>query len=79
MAVYRTIGVCVRGIELEVEDGKIKEVKFLGGCAGNTQGLASLLKGMEVEEVKKRLKGIRCGAKMTSCPDQLVQVLENNF
>ena len=79
MEVFRTSGVCARGIELEVENGIVKDIRFIGGCSGNTQGIASLVKGMNVEEVKRRLKGIRCGAKSTSCPDQLAQILENNF
>lgn len=79
METYKTTGVCARGIELEVEDGIVKDIKFLGGCDGNTQGLSSLIKGMKVEEVKKRLRGIKCGPRNTSCPDQLAQILENNF
>ncbi|WP_427043294.1 TIGR03905 family TSCPD domain-containing protein [Fusobacterium sp. SB021] len=79
MELFRTSGVCARGIELEVENGIVKDIKFVGGCSGNTQGIASLVKGMNVEEVKRRLRGIRCGAKSTSCPDQLAQILENNF
>lgn len=79
MTMFRTSGVCARGIELEVENGIIKDIKFLGGCDGNTKGLASFIKGMKVEEVKRKLRGIRCGAKSTSCPDQLAQILEQNF
>ena len=79
MELFRTNGVCARGIELEVEDGIVKDVKFIGGCSGNTQGVARLVTGMNVDEVKRKLKGIKCGAKNTSCPDQLVQILENNF
>lgn len=79
MELFRTSGVCARGIELEVENGIVKDIKFIGGCSGNIQGIASLVKGMNVEEVKRRLRGIRCGAKSTSCPDQLAQILENNF
>lgn len=79
MELFRTSGVCARGIELEVENGIVKDIKFIGGCSGNTQGIASLVKGMNVEEVKRRLRGIRCGAKSTSCPDQLAQILDNNF
>ena len=79
MELFRTNGVCARGIELEVENGIVKDIRFIGGCSGNTQGIASLVKGMNVEEVKRRLRGIRCGAKSTSCPDQLAQILENNF
>ena len=79
METYKTTGVCARGIQLEVENGIIKDIKFLGGCDGNTQGLSSLIKGMSVDEVKRRLRGIKCGARPTSCPDQLAQILENNF
>ncbi len=79
MEFFKTTGVCARGIELEVEDGVVKNIKFLGGCSGNTQGLESLIKGMKVEEVERKLKGIKCGARPTSCPDQLAQILEKNF
>lgn len=79
MEIFKTEGVCARGIELEVENGIVKDIKFIGGCNGNTQGIASLVKGMNVDEVKRKLKGIRCGAKITSCPDQLAQILEKNF
>ena len=64
-------GVCSRGIEVEIENGIIQNVEFHGGCAGNTQGVAILCKGMRVEEAIERLSGIRCGFKSTSCPDQL--------
>lgn len=79
MELFRTSGVCARGIELEVENGIVKDIKFIGGCSGNTQGIAKLVTGMTADEVKRKLKGIKCGAKSTSCPDQLAQVLENNF
>ena len=79
MEMFKTKGVCARGIELEVENGVVKDINFIGGCNGNTQGIANLVKGMNVEEVKRRLKGIKCGARSTSCPDQLAQILENNF
>lgn len=79
MTSFKTTGVCSRAIELEVENGIIKDIKFLGGCDGNTKGLSSLIKGMKVEEVKRKLRGIKCGARSTSCPDQLAQILENNF
>ena len=72
---YTPRGVCSRGIEIDVEDGVVLEVRFHGGCAGNTQGVASLCKGMQVEEVIRRLSGIRCGFKPTSCPDQLANAL----
>ncbi len=73
---YKTKGVCSRQIEIDVEDGKIATVKFLGGCAGNTQGVAALIVGMDVEEAIRRLEGIRCGFKATSCPDQLARALK---
>ena len=79
---YRTQGVCSRQIEIDVENGIIQKVRFLGGCAGNTQGIAALIVGMPVEEAVRRLGGIRCGFKSTSCPDQLSialrQYLEKN-
>ena len=72
---YTPSSVCSRKINIEVEDGKITKVKFLGGCAGNTQGVAKLLVGMSVDEAIERLSGIRCGFKSTSCPDQLALAL----
>ena len=63
-------------INIEVEDGIIVDCAFVGGCAGNTQGIAALVKGMKVEEAISRMKGIRCGFKSTSCPDQLAVALE---
>ena len=68
--------VCSQEIVINVEDGVIQEVKFIGGCPGNTVGVASLLKGMKVEDAISRLKGIDCGGKGTSCPDQLSKALE---
>ena len=76
---YKTQGVCSRSIEIDVEDGLIINAKFNGGCAGNTQGVASLLKGMKVEDAIERLDGIRCGFKPTSCPDQLARALKKHF
>lgn len=73
---YITSGTCSRMITLEVENGIIKNVEFLGGCHGNTQGIASLVKGMKADDVIARCKGIRCGNKATSCPDQLARALE---
>lgn len=67
--------VCSRKIDIDVDDGKIVKVKFSGGCAGNTQGVAKLLVGMTVDEAIERLSGIRCGFKPTSCPDQLAHAL----
>lgn len=72
---YRTSGVCSQMIHVEVEDGVIKDVSFVGGCHGNLQGIASLVKGMKVEDVIPRIEGIRCGYKNTSCPDQLAKAL----
>lgn len=72
---YRTKGTCSRQIEIDLENGRIVSVKFIGGCAGNTQGVAALLVGMTVEDAIERLSGIRCGFKPTSCPDQLAQAL----
>ena len=74
---YRTQGTCSSNIELEVVDGIIRQVTFWGGCNGNLQGISSLVKGMTAEEAISRLKGIRCGFKSTSCPDQLAQALES--
>ncbi len=72
---YKTTGVCTREINLEIEDSVIKSVEFVGGCAGNTQGVARLVEGMEVSEAIKRLEGIKCGSRSTSCPDQLALAL----
>ena len=68
---YQTRGVCSRSIDIAIENGIICEVVYHGGCAGNTQGVAALIKGMRVEDAIERLSGIRCGFKPTSCPDQL--------
>ncbi|MDE5979602.1 MAG: TIGR03905 family TSCPD domain-containing protein [Muribaculaceae bacterium] len=72
---YMTRGTCSRMIEIEMEDGIVKEVAFTGGCHGNLQGIGRLVEGMRAEEVIARLEGIRCGAKETSCPDQLARAL----
>lgn len=76
---YNTSGVCSRKIEIELDGDVITRVKFLGGCAGNTQGVASLLVGMTVDEAIKRLEGIRCGFKPTSCPDQVAKALKQHL
>ena len=73
---YQTRGVCSRQIDVEIEDGVIKAVKYHGGCSGNTQGVAALVVGMTPEEAIRRLKGIRCGFKSTSCGDQLACALK---
>lgn len=72
---FRPSGVCSRGITLEIENGIIKNVEFLGGCNGNTNGISALVKGMQVDEVISKLKGIDCGGRGTSCPDQLAKAL----
>lgn len=72
---YKTRGTCAAKILLDVDDGIVKSVRFIGGCSGNTQGIAKLVEGMPVNEVITRLKGIRCGTKQTSCPDQLAEAL----
>ena len=69
-------GVCSRGIHVELDGDVIRSVKFDGGCNGNTQGVAALAVGMTVDEYVKRCKGIKCGFKNTSCPDQLALALE---
>ncbi|MBQ7775221.1 MAG: TIGR03905 family TSCPD domain-containing protein [Lachnospiraceae bacterium] len=74
---YRTKGTCSTAIDIEVTDGIIESVQFVGGCNGNLQGISALVQGMKVEDAIARLKGIRCGFKNTSCPDQLAQALEN--
>ena len=74
---YTPTGVCSHKITIEEEDGIIKQISFCGGCNGNLKGIASLCQGLPIEEVIKRLKGITCGYKNTSCPDQLAQALEN--
>ena len=73
---YKTFGTCSREIIFDIEDNTVKDIRFVGGCSGNTQGVAALVKGMEIDEVIARLKGIDCGGKGTSCPDQLARALE---
>lgn len=73
---YQTQGTCSKQIDIELKDGVIDSVKFTGGCHGNLQGVSALVKGMTPQEAISRLKGIRCGMKPTSCPDQLAQALE---
>ena len=72
---YRTKGVCSRMIKLELDGDTIRSVEFVGGCSGNTQGVARLVEGMKVDDAIARIEGIKCGARPTSCPDQLAQVL----
>ena len=73
---YKTQGVCSREIAFEIEDGKVKNVQFFGGCNGNLKGIGALVEGMNVDEVIARVEGIRCGSKISSCPDQLAQALK---
>ena len=73
---YKTQGVCSRNISFDIRDGRVYDVRFDGGCNGNTQGISGLVDGMPVDEVIHRLSGIRCGFKGTSCPDQLAKALE---
>ncbi len=73
---YQTRGVCSRKIDFTLENGVITNVRFTGGCSGNTQGVAALCIGRKAEEVIPLIKGIRCGFKPTSCPDQLATALE---
>ncbi len=72
---YKTKGVCSRQIHFSVEDGKVKNVHFDGGCNGNGKGISALLEGMDVHDAISRMKGIQCGMKGTSCPDQLANAL----
>ena len=74
---YKTQGTCSQEIDIELKDGVIDSVSFTGGCNGNLQGVSALVKGMKPEEAISRLKGIRCGMKPTSCPDQLARALES--
>lgn len=76
--IYKTSGVCSKEIDFEInpDNATIKAVHFKGGCAGNTSGLSNLLVGMKVDEVIKRLDGVTCGVRSTSCPDQLAKALK---
>ena len=73
---YKTKGVCSQMITFEVEDNKVSNVKFFGGCNGNLKGIAALVEGMDMDECIARVEGIKCGMKSTSCPDQLAQALK---
>lgn len=73
---YKTKGTCSQEIFFELVDGRLKGVRFMGGCNGNLQGIAALTEGMKAEEAMKKLSGIRCGFKQTSCPDQLAKAIE---
>ena len=73
---YKTKGTCSQRIFFEIEDGKVKNVQFVGGCNGNLKGIAALVEGMDVQDVISRIEGVRCGMKPTSCPDQLAKALK---
>ncbi len=76
---YVPRGVCARKMMITVEDGVVTDAQILGGCHGNSQGVAALVKGMKADEVISRLSGIRCGYKGTSCPDQLAAALKKHL
>ena len=73
---YKTKGTCSQYIHFEIEDGKLKNVQYIGGCNGNLKGISSLVEGMDIDEVIARLEGTTCGMKNTSCPDQLATALK---
>lgn len=73
---YKTKGTCSQKIFFDLEDGKVSNVQFLGGCNGNLKGIGSLVEGMKAEDVISRLEGTKCGMKSTSCPDQLAKALK---
>jgi len=73
---YKTKGTCSQMIYFDLEDNKVKNVQFLGGCNGNLKGIAALVEGMDIDEVISRVEGLKCGMKATSCPDQLAQALK---
>jgi len=72
---YKTRGTCSQRILFDIEDNKVKNVQFIGGCNGNLKGIAALVEGADIDDVIARVQGIRCGMKQTSCPDQLAQAL----
>ncbi len=73
---YKTHGTCSQRIYFDIEDGRVKNVQFIGGCNGNLKGIGALVDGMKVEDVIAKVEGIQCGMKSTSCPDQLAQALK---
>ena len=76
MNTYKTRGVCSREIRFDIDGNTIKTVQFVGGCSGNTQGVARLIEGMDIDEAIRRIDGIDCGGRGTSCPDQLARALK---
>ena len=73
---FTPIGVCSRKIDFEIENGVITDIQYTGGCNGNLKGISALVKGMKVDDVISKLKGVDCGGRGTSCPDQLARALE---
>jgi uncharacterized protein (TIGR03905 family) len=73
---FKTKGTCAQMISFDVEDNKLSNVQFYGGCNGNLKGIGSLVEGMNIDDVISRLEGIKCGMKQTSCPDQLAAALK---
>lgn len=73
---FKPQGVCSQKIDFDIIDGKVSNVKFFGGCHGNSQGVSRLVEGMDVKEAISRMEGIKCGFKNTSCPDQLAKALK---
>ena len=73
---YKTKGTCSQLITFDIEDNKVYNVKFLGGCNGNLKGIAKLVEGQDIDDIINRIEGVRCGPKQTSCPDQLAQALK---
>ena len=73
---YKTKGTCSQLITFDIEDNKVYNVKFLGGCNGNLKGIAKLVEGQDIDDIIGRIEGVRCGPKQTSCPDQLAQALK---
>lgn len=79
-AIFETTGTCSKYIKFEIDDEqRVRNLQFIGGCPGNTTGIAKLVEGAKASDVITRLKGIRCGAKPTSCPDQLALALEKEI
>ena len=76
---YKTKGTCSRTILFDIEEGKLRNVQYIGGCNGNLKGIGALVEGMDVEEAIRRLEGIKCGMRNTSCPDQLAQALKETM
>ena len=73
---HQNKGTCSRSVLFDIEDGKVKNVQYIGGCNGNLKGIGALVEGMDVDDAIRRLEGIQCGMKATSCPDQLAQALK---